>query len=317
MVAECRRYPTQNRGMALVAVLWTVALLAILAGTFLHAMRAEVRMAHNLLAAAQARLLAEAGVNRALLELHRPNLAQRPRGDGRFHVHEINGGSVRYSVMDEVARVDLNKASSELLAGLFASLEIELTLRSTLTDTILDWRDSDSLRRLHGAEDPDYLAAGYGHGAKDAPFDSVEELLMLPVMTRELYERVMPYLTVYSGQPGVDPALASVLVVRALPGMSSARAADYIAVRDVLRDIGQEPPLPSYVDPRNLASARGLVYTIRAEAERTGGGSAAIEATLRLQREHRDQSIIILRWKETDIGQPAPVRDVMIAAGDS
>ncbi|MFO7553086.1 MAG: type II secretion system protein GspK [Haliea sp.] len=316
MAAECSRHPAKSRGMALVVVLWTVALLAILAGAFLHAMRTEVRMAHNLLSAVQARLLAEAGLNLALLELHRPEPAQRPRGDGSFHALEVDGDSVRYSVQDEAARVDLNAASAELLIGLLAALEVAPESRSVMVDTILDWRDSDSLRRLHGAEHADYLAAGYDYGAKNAPFDSVEELLMLPGMTPELFGRLVPFLTVYSGQPGIDAALASPLVVRALPGMSSERAAEYIAMRDMLHEIGQVPPLPGYVDQRNLASARGLVYTIRAEAVGTGGGSAAIEATIRLQREHGVQPLVILRWQETDVGQPVTDRGLVAAVGD-
>lgn len=306
MAASWRNAPAGARGIALVVVLWTVALLALLVGAFLHTMRTEVRMAHNLLAATQARLLAEAGVNRAVLELYRPDPAHRPRGDGSGQELDLGGDRVRFSVLDEAARIDLNKASPELLNGLLAAHGIEPALRAALTDTILDWRDADSLRRLHGAEDPEYRSAGFSYGAKDAPFDSPEELLLLPGMTPELYRRLAPGLTTYSAQPGVDPALAAPPVLQALPGMTAERAADYLAVRAALRETGQEPPQPAFVDRRYLSAARGLVYTIRVQAAPARGGNAAVEATVRLQRNRADAPVAILRWAETDADAPEP-----------
>src|SRR5882672_7761736 len=50
----------------------------------------------------------------------------------------------------------------------------------------------------NGAEDADYAAAGLAYGAKDAPFAMTEELLQVPGMTRELFDRVAPDITVYS-----------------------------------------------------------------------------------------------------------------------
>lgn len=309
MAARRWRAPGKAHGVALVAVLWTIALLAILAAAFLQTMRTEVRMAHNLLAAAQARLLAEAGITLAVLELHRPDPSRRPRTDGSVYHPAIDpagaDGRLRFSVLDEAARIDLNKAPPELLAGLLAALEVEPALRTSLTDSILDWRDADDLRRLRGAENADYLAAGTGHGAKNGPFDTVEELLLLPGMTHELFRRLAPCVTVHSGQPGIDPALAPPPVVRALPGLSAEQAADYLAVRSALREDGRPAPSPA-VDRRYLGAARGLVYTIRARATGARGGTAAIEATLRLQRGHTAEPFAILRWQETGETSPTP-----------
>lgn len=300
MTASVHRAPAGERGIALVVVLWTIALLAIIAGTFLQTMRTEVRMAHNLLATAQARLLAEAGINRAVLELYRPDPARRPRGDGSGAAFDSADGHVRISIQDESARVDLNKAPHELLTGLLAELGVDAAPRAELADRILDWRDADSLRRLHGAEDADYRAADLGYGAKDAPFDALEELLLLPGMTPRLYDRLAPWLTVHSAQSGIDPALAPPAVVRALPGMTAERADAYLATRDALLSAGQAPPLPDFIEPRYLTAARGLVYTLRAEAVSARGGNAAVEATIRLQRAHANAPFAILRWRETD-----------------
>ena len=47
-----------------------------------------------------------------------------------------------------------------------------------------------------GFTDDEYEAAGRNYGAKDGPFDSVEELLQLLGMTPALYQRLAPALTV-------------------------------------------------------------------------------------------------------------------------
>jgi general secretion pathway protein K len=53
-----------------------------------------------------------------------------------------------------------------------------------LVDAILDWRDEDDLHLVNGAEDPDYKAAGLPYGAKDGPFDSLEELQQSDIAPR-------------------------------------------------------------------------------------------------------------------------------------
>jgi len=51
-----------QRGFALLLVIWVLAILAVLAAGFAAGTRSETRVARNLLDAAQARALAEAGV---------------------------------------------------------------------------------------------------------------------------------------------------------------------------------------------------------------------------------------------------------------
>lgn len=296
--------PARMHGIALVAVLWVVVLLAILGGTFLSAMRAEMRMAHNLLAASQARLLAEAGINRAIYELYRPDPGQRPVADGTLHDFRIPGAVVKFGLLDETAKIDLNKAPRELLAGLFAAVDMDTDTRARLPDTIIDWRDSDVARQLLGAEDPDYLAAGLAYGAKDAPFDTVEELLLLPGMTHTVFARLAPFLTVHSGQTGVDPALAPAQVLAALPGMTPDMAQTYRQARETFRDRGQIPPPPRTIDGRFVTSSRGLNYSIFASARLARGGAAAIETTVRVQRSRPDMPIVIQRWSEIDSLDP-------------
>lgn len=61
--------PRRQRGLALVVVLWVLVLLALIAASFTYTTRTEVNLTRNLIEAARAEALADAGVNRAILGL--------------------------------------------------------------------------------------------------------------------------------------------------------------------------------------------------------------------------------------------------------
>ncbi len=61
--------PRRQRGLALVTVLWVLVLLALIAASFTHTTRTEINLTRNLIEAARAEALADAGVNRAILGL--------------------------------------------------------------------------------------------------------------------------------------------------------------------------------------------------------------------------------------------------------
>ena len=61
-----------EQGFALVIVLWVVALLSIVAASLAFSMRTETTLAHDLVAQAQARALAEAGLYRGILRAYQP-----------------------------------------------------------------------------------------------------------------------------------------------------------------------------------------------------------------------------------------------------
>ena len=82
-----------EQGFALVIVLWVVALLSIVAASLAFSMRTETTLAHDLVAQAQARALAEAGVYRGILELTNPDRLRRWRGDGSRHRIRFGGAS--------------------------------------------------------------------------------------------------------------------------------------------------------------------------------------------------------------------------------
>ncbi len=66
-----------QRGLALVVVLWVLVLLSVMAASFTYATRTEVNLTRNLIEAAEAEALADAGVYQAIYALLHPLKVRR------------------------------------------------------------------------------------------------------------------------------------------------------------------------------------------------------------------------------------------------
>jgi general secretion pathway protein K len=230
-------------GVALVLVLWAITLLSVVAGNFAYSMRSEAQIARNLLAAAQAKSAADAGVQRAWFELLKPATEpQRWQGNGVTHEGVFNGAQLRITLLDESGKIDLNFATDALLKGLFASVGLTQEASATLLDQVLDWRDPDKLRRPNGAEEDEYRAAGKNYTPSNAPFETVDELQRLLGMNADLYHKLAPALTVHSRMPGVNTAVAPYAALLALPGVGPASAEQYVRQRQNAYLNGQSAP---------------------------------------------------------------------------
>ncbi len=293
-----------EQGFALLIVLWVVALLSIVAASLAFSMRTETTLAHDLVAQAQARALAEAGVYRGILELYNRDRLRRWRGDGSPHRVRLAGVPITVSLQDEAGKIDLNSAQRGLLDALFRVSGIEDDRRDALLDAIEDWRDPDSLRRLNGAEDQEYEAAGRTHGAKDAAFNTVEELQQVLGVTPRLFKRLRPALTVHSHSAGIDDRVAPPAVLRALllSGEDAERdLEEALARRDDAAEPGQNArdTLKPITDARFVVPSNGVIYTVRAEARLPPQTRASIAATIKLV--HRSgKPYTVLAWQEGD-----------------
>ncbi len=274
-----------ERGVALVSVLWILAFLTVVASGLSLQARTETRLAHNLVSVAQAREAAAGAVQVAMFELLYESTGLRWRGDGSIEEILLGDATVQVTVFDEVGRIDLNKASADLLGKLFEAAGADAAEASALADAVIDWRDEDQLHRLNGAEDRDYEAAGRPYGAKDKAFDSVEELQLVLGMTPEIYTKVWLAVTVFSPSALVNPSLASPLVRQAVTGK----------VADEESASTADATLPE-ARPRG-ARVRGTTFAVYARAMLPDGASARVAATVRLQPGARQDPVAILDWR--------------------
>jgi len=293
-----------QEGVALVIVVWASILLMVVAASFIYERRTEAMVVGNSLAMARAQAAADAGVQRAVFDAYRndnaPDIWKR---DGSTHAWTFDGVPVRIEMRDESAKIDVNTASDALLRGLFVSVGLDDEEANALLDAVLDWRDPDSLKRLHGAEDADYKAAGLAYRPANAPFQAIEELQLVLGMRPEIYRRIAPSITVYSRQPGVNVQMASRDVLLAIPGLTPEVVDDYIARREDARANGQ--PLPTLPQAGAFSTGNSLVVSILSEARLEDGTDFSREAVALLRPAPR-KPVTFVAWRESTASVPAP-----------
>lgn len=260
---------TAQRGVALVLVMWLVALLTALIGAFAMTARIEHMQGRVLSRGLVVEQAARAGLEYAMTRVVLPDPALQWLPDGRPYAWGFGDIAVEVRIVDEAAKVDLNGASFDLLAALLRVVGAEPEAATAIAAAIVDWRDPDTLTQpAGGAEDPQYAAAGRPYGAKDAPFETVAELEQVLGMTPDLYAVAAAHLTVHSGQPQPDMRFASAEVLQAM-GVDPAPI--------LLQRESGLPPDPS----TGIVGGGSGTYSIDSRARLFDGRSAVLRAVLR------------------------------------
>lgn len=91
------------------------------------------------------------------------------------------------TLTDAVGGLSINAADEPQLTRYFLAAGCTDLLARRLVAQIIDWRDADSVPGANGAEQDVYTTRGIT--CRNGPFTSLEELLYLPAMTRELFDR--------------------------------------------------------------------------------------------------------------------------------
>ena len=206
-----------NGGFVLVAVLWMVAALATLASIYsIYATSAAagLRVGDDRL---QAELSIRTGVELAAYQLLALPEPARPTHGG-FAV-TVGRSRVAVEYRAETARIDLNAAPKELLAGLFRAIGAGDSAAQTYAERVVGWRTKvDST-----ADNPEqraYASAGLAYRPRQAPFEDTLELALVLGLPQPIVERALPLVTVFSGRARVDVAGADPMTLAALPGMT-------------------------------------------------------------------------------------------------
>jgi general secretion pathway protein K len=288
-----------QRGVAFVVVLWLLALLAILLGSFALLSRSESLQARHYHDATRARYYAEAGIAHAAYALAFPDQALRWMPDGRPYAVAYREAELDIRITDESGKIDINAADDVLLTAFFQVMGLELLDAAALAAAILDWRDPDDLVSINGAEVGEYEAAGRDYGPANAPFVTIGEIQQVLGMSYALYERIAPMLTVYSGQPQPTLAYAPPELLQALLGMDPALAAQLVALRQQYDPAtGMPPPLLPDGTPAVAPGGTGT-YSIRARATLPNGAWTELDAVIRLGGGGLSGlAYSVLRWQE-------------------
>ena len=132
----------------------------------------------------------------------------------------------------EAARIDLNAAPTDLLAGLFTAVGVNSARAETFAERVVGWRTKAAASadaNVAGADGKDDKAPKRTSSTANStcyirratpPFDNTLELSLLPVVSLAVVERVLPFVTVFSGHPEVDVSSADPTVLSAFPEMT-------------------------------------------------------------------------------------------------
>ena len=275
-------------------MIWGVSLIAILIVSFMSGARLRLQAAYNMAGAAKAEFIAKAAIDNEALSLlatqgEGPRSAQsvqaqsivaRAAGVGRLpktaHAGQprlcvIDGVAVAIAVEDEGGKVDLNRASQELLTAMLKGFGVAKKEADFLARAIVDFRST--------RPEPGQAGAGASPPEKPALFQTVFELDQVAGVEAALFRELLPYVTVHSRHPGLDPESAPPALFAALVGLPAEQ------VRAL-----EQAPYPNAIDradPKFPSAFKqpgdGGALLVHAEARLSSGQTSVLEAVLDLR----------------------------------
>ena len=268
--------PSADNGFILVAVLWMVAALATLASIYsIYTVRTAAG-SHVADERLQAEESIRAGVELAAYQVLASPEAARPT-HGAF---DARVGRTRISVRyrSEGARIDLNVAPKDLLIGLLKSVGVGETEAASYADRIIGWRKK-AAPNVGDVEADAYKTAGIPYAPRQAPFNDVLELSLVMGIPAPVVERILPDVTIYSGQPLIDVVNADATVLDALPGMT--------------RDILHEVLAARAQNPNDGKALMALMGPARNRVTLDGGKALRASVQVELERGRRVEAEVV------------------------
>lgn len=272
--------PSGQRGLALVTVLWVVALMSIIAVSVLRTGRTDLTLARNVSTAVRAQLLSRAAVELVVFRLLQGNSDPRSwQLDGSIYAWRDADASYAARATSEHGRIDLNTASEALLRELALALGMSEQDAQRLSTAIIGRRDRLAATRIGGATGADARQRGPIH-ERQAPFLSIAELTSVADMNGSAYRRLEAFVTVYSGREQPDAAAALPTVQIALNGDRIAESGRITVDHRVLDDLQE---MPSVVHKgRGSARPPGRLYRIEVQTRLSNGHELIEYAVIQL-----------------------------------
>jgi general secretion pathway protein K len=309
----CIPRPKPASGFILVAVLWIIAALAVLASIFSIYLAntavslslydstiqsEELVLASLELTAYQVSTPQPAGpettgpATRADPNVSRPQTRNAPppptRGDFSFR---LGHADVAVSFISEAARIDLNFASPQLLASFFAVLGIPPQDAAQYAGRIAGWTRKPKATPANAAtqdnEEALYRAAGRSYSPRGGPLAHIDELSLIVGLPLGLIERARPFLTIYSGKPQIDVLDAAPEVLAAIPGITP----------DLLNALAEARRTGA--DPQSVARMLGAL-PLQGVVGIEGGGAYRVQVRIHYDSGRQDASEVVIMTGLTD-----------------
>ena len=239
-----------EKGIALLMVLWIVTILMVIVLSFSFMTRTDTHATLFFKEGWEKQCLAEAGIERAVMEMfyrtHTKTLPSAPldaeviKVDGTEYTGPLGTDFYVYGILDESGKLNINlltDTSVIILNNLLVNRGVPKEIADTISDSVLDWMDSDDTHRANGAESDYYMSLPAPYKAKNDKFEAVEELLLVKGMTHEILygtakaPGIFNFITVYSKTGGINVNTAPKEVLAALPGSTPEMAEQIVSMR--------------------------------------------------------------------------------------
>jgi len=203
-----------RRGSALIVVMWILVIVAMIVSSFAFEMQLESRIISAQRKRFKADQLALAGVEMAKAMLSVKKDANKPDKETLSEDPYLNesaklsealpveyreafgDGEVTVKIDYEEGRLNVHTLSDEGWKLLFDQAGIPNTRWDAMLDCLKDWQDENDLHQLNGAESDDPFYKKRGYECKNAPVDTVDELLLIKNWGEEV---------LYGTPPGEEP----------------------------------------------------------------------------------------------------------------
>jgi general secretion pathway protein K len=288
----------RRRGVVLITVLWSIALLSALAMAASTSFRGFVGVVTIERDRVRADALLTAGLEAAAGIVIGANDTPLTETDTRV---SLANGEVQVRVSDEGGRIDIGRAPVELLASLFRSVGVKDA--DAAAQRVELWRNpggpAPTTRKVAPGEAPSKAAVA------DLAFTDIRQLANVPEIPADWVAAVAPLITVY-GAETVNPLTAPEAVIEALPGMDRARALTFLNMRrqypgDFDRIAGLLGPAQQYT-----AAKQQQIVSVDLRARLSDGYATGARAVIVLLRQD-NQPYRVLAWNPLPLaraGQP-------------
>lgn len=289
-----RTPPRRQRGIALITALLVVSLATIAAAALLASGSISLHRTATMLETEKAWWYADG------VEAWIKTILERDAKDNSYDALDdiwaqpvdylpVDQGFIRGQITDLQGRFNLNNLGVtdlpkyniyvQIFERLFEQVEIDPFVAKQIAAAVRDWIDADGeTTGADGAEDTDYMSVLPPYRTPNRPMQSVTELMAVKGMTKELYVKLAPYITVLPMVPSpINVNTAAEPLLRALVAKPNPEFENFIRDREIepLEDAGKLSTFIAAPLTADMLSVSSQFFELRAEAT-IGNGRVAI-----------------------------------------
>ncbi|MDB9953028.1 type II secretion system minor pseudopilin GspK [Porticoccaceae bacterium] len=289
----------RNTGVALLSMLLVLGLVTTITANMLYRNTLEIKRQQTLLSQSQLRQTMLAALSLVEIWLQKDQL--KPQLKDQQQTFKPDRGTLDIAITNETGKFNINNVVNP--SGKLNPLQLQsfqrllslLKLDPALANNLADWIDSDSHSSGQNSEDLGYSIVSntspQGYRAANRPVTNLTELLLIKGYTRQVFDRLQPYITALPITTALNINTASATVLEAvIPAMVGSQIvtarsdlpSGFISIEDFLK----HPVTAGSEIPADQLTTTGAYYLLTLRASHAGQQSTWQSL---LSRKKRDQ----------------------------